>query len=353
MSKKYLLTGAAGFLGGHILRLLLNRGENVRVLTLPGDPLASSLPGGIELLEGDVRNPDDLRRFFDVPQGVDVTVIHTAAIVTIWPGYNQTVYDVNVGGVKNIVAKCIEKKVKKLVYVCSVHGLTEPPMGQTIREQTDFDPDSIVGFYGKTKAEAAQFVTDAVRHDGLDASIVFPSGICGPGDLACGHVTQLLKDCSMGRLAAGVRGGYDFVDVRDVAQGVVAAADKGGPGENYILSNRRVSVEEILRLVHEQTGAKEVKTMLPLWVAEAAVPLLSPYYRLKKQKPLYTKYSLHVLVSNCDFDCEKARRELGYSPRPFQETVADSIEWMKSERMITEKQPRRPRRVARRKGRVL
>lgn len=175
---------------------------------------------------------------------------------------------------------------------------------------------------------------DAVRNQGLNATLIFPTGLCGPFDDAIGYMSQLLIDCAKNRLPAGIEGGFDFVDVRDVAKGVVSACEKGAGGEGYILGNRYVPVREILQLVHEQTGARLIKHMFPLWTAYLLVPLFGIYYKMKKQPPLFTRYSLHTLKSNSDFSSKKAGRELGYTVRPFQETVSDALKWLKAEGKI-------------------
>lgn len=197
-----------------------------------------------------------------------------------------------------------------------------------------FNPGQIVGFYGKTKAMASQIVMDAVRAGELNATLVFPSGLCGPYDYEIGYVTQLLIDCAKNKLPAGIKGGYDFVDVRDVAKGVVAACEKGGNGEGYILSNRYLPAMEILQYVHEQTGCRPVRQVLPVWVAGAFLPLFTLYYKARKKRPLFTRYSLYTITSNAKFSNAKARRELGFTVRPFAETIADTLNWLRAEAMI-------------------
>lgn len=334
MSVKYLITGAAGNLGSNIIEALAKTDSVIRAFVLPGDRSAEHLPECVEKIFGDVRSRKDLEEFFNVPDITESIVIHAAGIVTIYPKFDQRVYDINVGGTKNVVCMCVEKKVKKLIYVSSVHAIPTKKMGEVMEEISDFDPDKVKGFYAKTKAEASKIVEDAVRLNGLNANIVFPSGLCGPGDFARGHVTQLLIDCVRGKLPAGIDGGYDFSDVRDVAAGIISAAQNGVPGENYILGNRYVSVKEILRCVHEISGAKLIKRMFPVSFAKMIAPLFELYYKIKKRPPLFTKYSLYTLKSNSNFSSEKAKSQLGYTTRPFKDTVADTLLWLKKECLV-------------------
>ncbi|MDD4663716.1 MAG: NAD-dependent epimerase/dehydratase family protein [Caldisericia bacterium] len=334
MKTKYLVTGAAGNLGSSIVRELITQGADVRALVLPNDATADYLPGQIEKYYGDVLNKEDLERFFQVEQGDEVVVIHCAGIVTICWDFDQKVYDVNVEGTRNVVSQCIRSDVKKLVYISSVHAIPELPKGQTITEINSFNPDNITGFYGKTKAMASQIVIEAVNHFGLDASLIFPSGICGPFDYAKGIVTRLLVDCCHGKLPVGVQGGYDFVDVRDVAKGVVNCCSVGKKGEGYILSNQYISVAEILKQVHIQTRIKEVKRMIPIWVASLSLPYFEILYKLKNLTPVFTKYSLYTLTSNSAFSYDKAKRMLGYSVRPFVRTISDTLFWLRQRKEI-------------------
>lgn len=334
MAVKYLVTGAAGYLGLSIVLELLAQGKSVRALVLPNDKAARHIPAPAEIVEGNLLSPDDLCKYFHVPEGTEMIVIHCAGIVSTAWNYSEQIFNVNVRGTQNIVNQCIKSKVKKLVYISSVHAIPELPKGQTITEITEFNPDKIIGAYAKTKARASQIVMDAANGGKLNAIIIFPSGLCGPYDYSMGYLTQLLLNCTKNRLPAGIEGGYDFADVRDVAKGVVAACEKSVSGKSYILANRYVPVKEIFQYVHELTGARLVKHMLPLWTARLLLPFFGAYYQIKNQTPLFTKYSLLTLTSNSNFSSEAAKREFGYTVRPFRQSVADTLQWLKTKGKI-------------------
>jgi dihydroflavonol-4-reductase len=334
MKPLYLLTGATGYLGGHVAARLIRLKYDVRALVLPGDKGIERLPRDVATVEGDISKKEDVERFFSGTDGRDVYVIHMASIVTINWAFDRRVYDINVGGTKNMVDASIAHQVKKLVYVSSVHAIPEKPHDETITEVNRFEPAHVIGVYGKTKAEASQAVLDAVHNYGLDASIVHPAGLIGPGDFESGYLTTLLKNTAEEKLFAGVKGGYNFVDVRDVADGVVAAASLGRKGECYILGNRQVEVREILDDVSDLTGAKSVKRTVPLWIARLAVPFFALIAKIRGQKPLFTLLSLHTLNSNANFSIEKATRELGYKVRSFATTIRDALIWMDDNRRL-------------------
>ena len=181
---------------------------------------------------------------------------------------------------------------------------------------------------------------------GLDAVVVHPSGILGPYDNAGNHLVQVIRDYMTGKLPACVRGGYDMVDVRDVAWGCVAAALRGRKGECYILSNRRCNISDLLEMARRVCGGRRLP-VLPMGLARAAAPLLAAFARMRGRRPLYTAYSLQALASNDRFSHDKATRELGYRPRDLRLTVRDTVRWLQSHGVKPRRTPRLRRRAAR------
>lgn len=324
MKRTYIITGANGHLGNTILRTIDKTKNQVRGLILPGEiPILA----GVNYYYGDVTQPQTLRPLFENTSDSEVYVIHTAGIISIENNVSEKLRQVNVGGTKNIVDLCKEYKVKRLVYVSSVHAIPEGEKSDTLREISHFSPDEVIGGYAKTKAEATQIVLDAAK-EGLDAVVVHPSGILGPYDNSGNHIVQLIKDYIKGKLPACVKGGYDFVDVRDVAAGCLLAAEKGKKGECYILSNKHYEIKDILAIAKTLGGGKKIP-VLPVWMAKMAEPFLRKSAQLKNRRPLYTKYSLHTLTANDKFSHEKATKELGYHPRDIKTTIADTLFYIK------------------------
>jgi dihydroflavonol-4-reductase len=330
----YLLTGAAGNLGSSVARQLVAEGRDVRALVLKGDPAAERVPSEVEILVGDIMDFASLDRFFAAGEDRDLVVIHCASIVTLSPDYSKKVYEVNVGGTRNVVAKCLEFGVKKLVYVSSTGAIPELPKGTAIAEVERYDPDAVIGFYGKTKAEATQIVLDAARDHGLDASIICPSGIAGPGDYAYGPVASFIIDYVQGKMPMGVAGSFNAADVRDLASGVIACCDKGRGGESYVLANDCVSMREMFRLVSAASGAEEVKTILPIGIAKILAALSCLASRVTGKTAKLTSFAIYNLARNNEFNSGKAQKELGYRSRPFADTIADTTAWLKAEGRI-------------------
>ena len=328
MKKVYIITGANGFLGNNIIRKLQqNKDNEIRALVLKNSSIESLENLNCKIYYGDVTKKDSLSDVFENINDKQVFVIHCAAVVYIKSKFNPTIYNINVNGTKNIIDKVLEKNAK-LIYISSVHAIPEKENNDLIEEITDFNPDEVHGLYAKTKAEAAKYVMNAVKNKNLNACIIHPSGIIGPYDYGNSHLTELVREVSNGKLFATVKGGYDFVDVRDVAAAIITASKKDNKGECYILSNRYITIKELSDLICDVQGIKRIKIVLPICLAKIIAPFFEAYYNLKKQTPLFTKYSLYTLSSNSNFSNKKAKEELGYKNRDMKDTIKDTISWL-------------------------
>lgn len=327
----YLVTGAAGFLGSNVCRQLLDRGDQVRALVLPNDPAIKYVPEEVEVIKGDLCDVASLEPFFAVKEGVTTICIHVASMVTVNPDFSQKLVDVNVGGTKNIIEKCLEHpECKKLVYVGSTGAIPELPKGQKISETTEYDPDKVVGWYSRTKAMATQAVLDAAKNRGLNACVVHPSGILGPNDFAISETTGTLIKIINGEMPIGMQGSFNLSDVRDLAFGCIAAADKGRKGECYILGNEEVTLKELCQLLQKDLGCKGIKFYLPLGLAKKLAAQMEKQAAKKGTKPVMTQFSVYNLERNNSFDSSKAKKELGYTIRSYAETLHDIAVWLKS-----------------------
>ena len=345
MKTIYLVTGAAGFMGTNVCAQLLDRGDAVRAFVLKGDPAVKFMPKAVEIFEGDLCSAEDCEKFFAVEPGVQTVCIHCASMVTINPNYSEKLIAVNVGGTENMLnAAKNHPECKKFVYVSSTGAIPELPKGESIHEVYSFvpyDDDRVVGWYSRSKAMATQKVLDAAA-DGLNACVVHPSGILGPNDPAIGQTTRTLIQILNGEMPIGMQGSFNLVDVRDLAAGTIAAADRGRKGECYILSNRHYEIRELLDMLRQIAGGRRLP-VLPLWMARAASPLLQYMARRRRERPLFTRYSLYTLSSNDRFSHDKATCELGYRPRDLFQTLRDTVAWLR------EKGPRAGKLLGRRR----
>lgn len=331
----YLVTGAAGFLGSTICRQLIERGDMVRAFALPNDKSVEYLPKEVEICTGDICDMDDVKRFFTVPEGIETIVLHIASVVTVSPDYNPLVMNVNVGGTKNIIRCCLtHPECKKMVYCSSTGAIPEEKKGRKIKEVMYFDEDQVLGCYSRSKALATQAVLDAVKLEGLNACVVHPSGILGPDDFAVGETTKTVIEIINGAMPMGIDGSFNLCDVRDLAAGTIAAADKGRKGQCYILGNEEVSFKDFTKMLVKEAGCKPIKRFLPISIANFLASILEKKAKKSGKQPLMTTFSVYNLARNNAFDSTKAKEELGYTTRSYEETLRDEIAWLKQEGKI-------------------
>ena len=327
----YLVTGATGFLGSNVCRQLIERGEKVRAFVLPNDKALKFVPSEVEIISGDLCSSESLEQFFVIPEGMESIVIHCASMVSVDPDYNQKLMDINVGGTENIISKCLgHEECRKLVYVSSTGAIPELPKGRKIKEVEKFESGHVVGCYSQSKALATQAVLDAVKDNGLNACIVHPSGILGPGDYAIGESTGTVIKILNGEMPAGIQGSFNLCDVRDLAYGCIMAADKGRKGECYILGNKEVTLKEFSQILSKSSGCKPFKFYLPLGLASFLAKIMEIKAKKTGVKPLLTTFSIYNLARNNTFDYSKAANELGYKTRSYEETLRDEVVWLKS-----------------------
>jgi len=331
MDKLYLVTGANGHLGNTLVRLLRQQLIEVRALILPNDSEKVLKSLGAAIYRGDVRKKETLMDFFDLSGTSwtyqNVVLIHAAGIISIKSKKTPLMVEVNVNGTRNICDLCLSYGISKMVYVSSVHAIPELKNNQIMSEIHHFDPNLVVGDYAKTKATATKIVLDYVQL-GLNALIVHPSGIIGPHDFGHGHMTMMIEDYLNGYLTSRINGAYDFVDVRDVAQGILSASRIGQIGETYILSGHRIDLKELFEHLRVLSGKKHKIHVLPTWFAKLTAPLAEVYYKMRKLPPIYTTYSLYTIESNSFFSHQKASRDLNYHARDLAETLLDTMRFL-------------------------
>ena len=317
----WLVTGATGHVGNVLVRKLLERGERVRALILPGECRKSISGLNVEAFEGDVLNLDSV---FQSMRGVK-GIFHLAGVISIMPGANPFVHRVNVDGTKNILRAAMKSGIKKLIYTSSIHAIQRVTDG-VIDERVPYDMNNPYGAYDRSKAEATLEVLNAAR-SGLDAVVVCPTGVIGPYDFRGSMMGAVIQDAAASKPTLYVDGAYDFVDVRDVADGLISAAENGRQGESYILSGHKITVRYLLETVREITGKSFFQMKIPFDLARFAALFTPMYYQLANTTPRFTPYSLEVLKSNSNISHAKAVKELGYSPRSLYESIKDTVKW--------------------------
>lgn len=328
-STLYIVTGATGFLGNNIARQLLERGNKVRCFARNEEKIRAIFGDKVECVEGDVCNPDDVERAFsyDGPRAV----IHSAGVVNLKKDKNGEMHRVNIAGVKAIADECAKQNIK-LVHISSVHSFKPLKKPLPMTEPTSYDPKGLTLNYAETKAAGAKYVDELVKNSKLHASIILPSGIVGPYDYGCTYLTNVIVQFNEGKIPAAVKGGYCFVDVRDVASAAISAVD--APDGSYLVTGNYVTVKQLTDYIADALGKKRLKLTLPTWLGYVGLPFLKLSASLTHTEPLYSIASLGTLFSNANFISEKAKKYLDYSPKPTKQTVEDTVAFLKTRDLI-------------------
>jgi dihydroflavonol-4-reductase len=313
--------------GANLVRLMLERGRQVRVLVHRDTRALEGLD--LERVRGDVRNPDDLRRAF---QGARV-VFHLAAVISITGDQRGRVTSTNVDGARNAASAALDAGVERFVHFSSIHAFDLDDRSGPICETTRRPPASHPA-YNRSKAAGEAEVRKVIDR-GLDAVIVNPAAVLGPLDFRPSHPGQLFLDLYRGKLPSLIAGGFNWVDVRDLAQTALAAEERGRTGESYLVAGHYHTALELAQWAEEITGVAMPGTEAPQWLARMGAPFMSMANKLLGIRPLYTLESLHALRMNPEVCWEKARVELGHSARPIRETVFDAYRWF-AERGLVE-----------------
>lgn len=324
-----LVTGATGHIGNVLVKELLKRGEKVKAFVLPGEDLSPLEGLNIEIVEGDVLNPDSIT---PAMKGVNY-VFHLAGIISIMPGEDPVVHDVNVNGTRNMVKAARVAGVKRFIYTSSIHAFKRMRHGIVINEEIPIDPDSTVAAYDRSKAEATLAVLAEVKL-GLPAVIVCPTGVIGPYDYKNSELGILIQEWMVHKVDFLIEGNYDFVDVRDVVQGIISARDRGVIGQIYILSGELVRVVDIWRMVKELVNLKASFIQIPTRLAMFTANFTQLYYNWTHSKPRFTTYSIETLHTNAVITNLKAATALGYHPRVLLETITDTVHWWQEKNKI-------------------
>jgi len=328
-----VVTGAPGHIGNNLVRTLLGqgRGEAVRCMVLRGESLKSLEGLDVEIVEGDVRDPSSLDAAF---AGADV-VYHLASVISLIPGHVNLLEEVNVRGARNVAEACLRNGVRRLVYTSSIHALAEPPHGTPIDDSAPIDPALTPLAYSKSKARGTLEVLD-VASRGQDVVILFPTGVVGPYDFKPSEVGQMVLDYAHGRIPVRLLGGYDFVDVRDVAQGHILACEKGTPGGKYILHGEYISVDDVMKELTMLTGVSLPRFCLPFSVAKAAAAVFSWASAVTGAKPPFNTDSFATLQGNSLVCSNRAESELTFVPRGIRESLRDTVLWFRQIGLLPE-----------------
>jgi dihydroflavonol-4-reductase len=323
---KVAVSGASGHIGNCLVRELKKQGADVKVLVHNFRNDLDKL--NVELIQGNLLEPDSLITLCD---GVDV-VFHLAAQIAIENRSSAQVYETNVTGTRNMIKAAIKGEAKKFIHFSSIHAF-RTESSEVILDESRSMVETNKTIYEFTKAEGEREVMKAVK-EGLNAVILNPTAVIGPFDYRSSLLGQALLQIYQNKLPFLVAGGYNWVDVRDVVSASIQAIESGRKGEKYILSGKFCSLHELSAMISKITGCR-IPVIVPVSLARLACPFFQIYSSVAKTEPLYTYQSLDILVNSAvNISNTKARKELGYEPRPLEQTLIDAFNWYRENNFI-------------------
>jgi dihydroflavonol-4-reductase len=317
---KALVTGATGFVGSHVARVLLDAGHEVTVFRRAGSPLANLEGLPVRHAIGDLHDAASIREAVRAKDAV----FHVAALYALWARDRHEFFEVNVEGTRRVLRAAAEAGARRIVYTSTVGAVRGCALGEVADETAVFNLDATRDPYvqSKRRAEEVAFELCAV---GAPVVVVNPAGPIGPGDLRPTPTGEILVKFVNGKLPGYTGGGANFVDVRDVARGHLAAWERGRIGERYILGGRNLTVAELMQLLARETGLPAPRLRFPFFAVSLLATVLEVVAALTGRPPLLTRANVRILRHHLHVSSAKAERELGFSPRPLEESVRDAI----------------------------
>ena len=330
--KTYYITGISGFLGHNIVNELLKEEDNKIIgLIFPNEKNISTLKNNkqISLIEGNILDSESIDRFLSIPCEGEKIVIHAAGKISVYKKGDPITTKINYEGTKNVVESALKNGHDKFIYISSVDSLNKSKGHEPIYEQDRYDINKVDGVYSKSKALANNYVIDAYKNKGLKAIIVLPSVMIGPNDPFHSPINYAFKQFLNGKLKVLVKGRYNIADVRDVAKGIILASNKGRLGESYLLTGIQLDILDLLFKVAKKENMKPIKITVPIFLVKLAAPLIEMHAKIHHKSPLFTAFSMDCLRQNSNFKCDKAVKELGYKITDIDQSIIDTVNWMK------------------------
>jgi len=324
-----LVTGATGFVGSAVARVLLARGHRVRVMVRPTSDRRNLAGLDVEIVIGDLTDPASLAC---AVAGCRY-LAHVAADYRIWVPDPEAMLRANLDGSVAMLRAAAAAGVERSVYCSSVAALGLNADGTPANETTPVQEAGLVGIYKRSKYRAEQAVLELARQ-GQDIVIVNPAAPVGPRDIKPTPTGRMILDAAAGRVPAFIDTGLNVVHVDDVAEGHALALERGKTGEKYILGGENLRLQELLTLVCEVAGKKPPRIQLPIGAVWPVAWLMEGVSRLTGKEPLVTRDHLKMARKKMFYSSAKAMRDLGYAPRPARMAVQDAVAWFRGAGML-------------------
>jgi dihydroflavonol-4-reductase len=322
MGGPVLVTGAGGFVGRHVVDALLGAGRTVRAFDLA---FPQAMPEGVELVEGSILDRESLG---PAAEGVSA-IIHSAAIAHLWLREPASYLRVNVLGTEHVLDAAARAGVR-MVHVSSFVTLVgqEAEDGAILDETVELPPAAMLGPYPRSK-RLAELAVQRAAGDGIDTLMVLPSAPVGPGDWRMTPPSVMLRDLAAGATPALIDCLLNLVDVRALADGIVAALDHGRAGQRYLLTGEDIAMRDVAAIVARIAGVRAPRATVPMAIALAAAHVEGALSQLTGKPPKAPLTGVRLAARRVRFSNDKAARGLGFSPPPIEDAVRDAIGWMR------------------------
>src|ERR1700730_247212 len=330
-----LVTGAAGFLGSHVARQLVARGEVVRVLAGASSSNRAIADLSLEYVTGDLRDQGSLARAMNGVQ----RVFHVAADYRLWSKNPQDIYDSNVGGTRNLLAAVRQANIEKLIYTSTVASIAvdRPALPN---EFTDSKLDEMVGHYKRSKWMAEQEVLQAAK-EGLPVIVAMPTTPVGPWDWKPTPTGKIIVDFLNGKMPGYVETGLNFVGVEDCAAGHLLIAEKGKSGERYLLGAENLTLKQVLDSLAQLTGLPAPKFKIPHNLALGVAYAETAFSRLIGREPQIPVEGVKIAQHLMFVDCTRAQKELGFRAEPVSAAFERAVRWYEKNGYVSERRIKR------------
>jgi dihydroflavonol-4-reductase len=333
-----LVTGAAGFLGSHVARQLVARGEPVRVLLRPSSQNRAIADLPLEYSTGDLRDTESLDRAL---KGV-TRVFHVAADYRLWAKDSKDIYDSNVGGTKNILAAAKRANVQQFIYTSTVATIAVDRPSQP-NEKTDAKLEEMIGHYKRSKWMAEREALNAAK-EGFPLIVAMPTTPVGPWDWKPTPTGKIIVDFLNGKMPGYVDTGLNFVGVEECAAGHLLVAEKGKVGERYLLGGENLTLKQVLDILANITKLPAPMLKLPHGVALGAAYASTFFSRLVGKEPGIPVEGVKIAQHKMFVDCSRAQRELGFKAGPVSAALQRAVHWYEQNGYVSK---RRAKRIAR------
>jgi dihydroflavonol-4-reductase len=333
-----LVTGASGFLGSHIARQLVARGESVRVLLRPSSQNRAIADLPLEYVTGDLRDTASLDRAM---KGIG-RVFHVAADYRLWAKHSQDIYDSNVGGTKNVLAAAKRARVEQFIYTSTVATIAVDRSAQP-NEFTDAKLEEMIGHYKRSKWMAEREALNAAN-EGLPVIVAMPTTPVGPWDWKPTPTGKLIVDFLNGKMPGYVDTGLNFVGVEECAAGHLLVAEKGKVGQRYLLGSENLTLKQMLDILAKITGLPAPSLKISHHVALGVAYASTIFSRLVGKEPGIPIEGVRIAQHKMFVDCGRSQRELGFKAGPVAAALQRAVRWYETNGYVN---PRRAKRIAR------